>query len=108
VRLSDRLGWYELVPARKDSAGEDIRPTTGFVFVPGARVDYRAYALVLRPLAEAGFLVVVLKEPFGFAVLDLVMVRRFLIFIRKSATGLLEVTRSVASWLLLWPMTTIR
>jgi Alpha/beta hydrolase family len=70
VRLSDRLGWYELIPAHQDSAGEDIKPTTGFVFVPGARIDSRAYAPVLRPLAEAGYLVAVLKEPFGFAVLD--------------------------------------
>jgi Alpha/beta hydrolase family len=70
VRLSDRLGWYELIPAHQDSAGEDITPTTGFVFVPGARIDSRAYAPVLRPLAEAGYLVAVLKEPFGFAVLD--------------------------------------
>jgi Alpha/beta hydrolase family len=70
VRLSDRLGWYELIPVHQDSAGEDIKPTTGFVFVPGARIDPRAYAPVLRPLAEAGYLVAVLKEPFGFAVLD--------------------------------------
>jgi Alpha/beta hydrolase family len=70
VRLSDRLGWYELIPVHQDSAGEDIKPTTGFVFVPGARIDSRAYAPVLRPLAEAGYLVAVLKEPFGFAVLD--------------------------------------
>ena len=61
VRLSDRLGWYELVPARQDAAGEDIKPTTGLVFVPGARVDSRAYARVLRPLAEAGYLVAVLE-----------------------------------------------
>ncbi|HKN42495.1 MAG TPA: alpha/beta hydrolase, partial [Propionibacteriaceae bacterium] len=70
VRFSDRLGWYELVPARQDSAGEEIRPTIGLVFVPGARVDSRAYAHILRPLAEAGYLVAVLKEPFGFAILD--------------------------------------
>jgi pimeloyl-ACP methyl ester carboxylesterase len=38
--------------------------------VPGARVDSRAYAHILRPLAEAGYLVAVLKEPFGLAVLD--------------------------------------
>lgn len=70
VRFSDRLGWYELVPARQDTAGEEIKPTTGMIFVPGARVDSRAYAHVLRPLAEAGYLVAVLKEPFGFAVID--------------------------------------
>ena len=47
-----------------------IKPTTGLVFVPGARVESRAYARVLRPLAEAGYLVAVLKEPFGFAIVD--------------------------------------
>ena len=38
--------------------------------MPGARIDSRAYAHVLRPLAEAGYLVAVLKEPFGFSLLD--------------------------------------
>ena len=70
VRFSDRLGWYELIPVREDSAGQEIKPTAGVVFVPGARVDSRAYAHVLRPLAEAGYLVAVLKEPFGFAIID--------------------------------------
>jgi alpha/beta hydrolase family protein len=70
VRLSDRLGWYELVPAQQDAEGDEIKPTTGLVFVPGARVESRAYARVLRPLAEAGYLVAVLKEPFGFAIVD--------------------------------------
>lgn len=70
VRISDRLVWYELVPVKKDAAGDDIKPTTGLLFVPGARIDSRAYAHVLRPLAEAGYLVAVLKEPFGFSLLD--------------------------------------
>jgi hypothetical protein len=70
VRLADRLSWYELIPVRQDASGETIKPTTGLVFVPGARVDSRAYARVLRPVAEAGYLVVVLKEPFGFSLLD--------------------------------------
>jgi predicted alpha/beta-hydrolase family hydrolase len=70
VRFSDRLGWYELIPVREDPSGEAIKPTTGVVFVPGARVDSRAYAHILRSLAEAGYLVTVLKEPFGFAIID--------------------------------------
>jgi hypothetical protein len=70
VRFSDRLGWFELIPVGANPADEEIKPTTGLVFVPGARVDSRAYAPVLRPLADAGYLVVVLKEPFGFAILD--------------------------------------
>ena len=70
ARLADRLGWYELIPVRQDESGDDIRPTAGLVFVPGARIDARAYANVLRPVAEAGYLVAVLKEPFGFSLLD--------------------------------------
>ena len=67
VRVIDRITWYELVPSRRSSSGVPVTPTVGFVFVPGARVDPRAYARVLRPLAEAGFLVVVLKEPMNIA-----------------------------------------
>jgi pimeloyl-ACP methyl ester carboxylesterase len=44
------------------------QPTVGLVFSPGARVDARAYAALLRPIAEAGNLVVILKEPFGLAI----------------------------------------
>lgn len=43
-------------------------PSVGLVFSPGALVDSRAYAALLRPVAEAGHLVVILKEPFGLAI----------------------------------------
>ncbi|MCL3859665.1 alpha/beta hydrolase [Actinotalea sp. K2] len=42
---------------------------TGIVFQPGARVEARAYAAALRPLAEAGTLVVVPKQPLGIGFL---------------------------------------
>ena len=42
----------------------------GLVFFPGARVDARAYLAVLRPLADAGTKVVVVKEPLGIAFLS--------------------------------------
>lgn len=41
----------------------------GVLFQPGALVDPRAYAAVLRPLAEAGHTVVIAKQPFGIAFL---------------------------------------
>ena len=67
MQINERLSWYELTPVKQDKTGKAIKPTTGLIFVPGARVDPRAYAHVLRPLADAGYLVVVLKEPFGFS-----------------------------------------
>jgi len=59
VEVREEAGWYAFVPR-----GE---VTTGLVYSPGARVDVRATAAVLRPLAEAGYLVVALKEPLGIA-----------------------------------------
>ncbi len=70
IAVQERLTSYELVPTRENSRGVAIPVTTGLVFYPGAKVDARAYAALLRPLAAAGYLVVVLKEPFGLALLE--------------------------------------
>ncbi|MBA8794654.1 hypothetical protein FHX74_002273 [Friedmanniella endophytica] len=70
VRVVQRLTSYTLFPTRETRTGAAIPPTTGLVFYPGARVDARAYAALLRPLAEAGYVVVVVKEPFGIGLLD--------------------------------------
>jgi hypothetical protein len=50
-----------------------FRPTanptrTGFIFYPGGRVDYRAYAPILRAVAEQGYLVVLVPMPLNLAV----------------------------------------
>lgn len=59
----------------------------GLLFQPGARVDARAYAAVLRPLADAGYTVVIPKQPLGIAFL---------------ATGALDAARDahpeITSW----------
>lgn len=60
VDVQEHAGWYAFVP-------RGTSPTTGLVYSPGARVDVRATAAVLRPLAEQGYLVVALKEPLGIA-----------------------------------------
>jgi hypothetical protein len=44
---------------------------TGVFFQPGALVDPRAYAAVLRPMAEGGRTVVIAKQPLGIAFLAL-------------------------------------
>jgi pimeloyl-ACP methyl ester carboxylesterase len=69
--------------ALADGHGVDVRSTplvvrmdpdqpkgTGLVFYPGAKVDPRAYARILRPVAEAGYTVVIIKLPFNLAVLS--------------------------------------
>jgi hypothetical protein len=67
VVVTDLVGWYEMEAVRKDANGHPIKPTTALVFIPGSRIDQRAYAAVLRPLAKAGYLIAVLKLPFGIA-----------------------------------------
>ncbi len=42
----------------------------GLAFYPGAKVDPQAYAHILRPVAEAGYPVVILKQPYNLAILD--------------------------------------
>lgn len=44
-------------------------PTIGFIFYPGGKVDYLAYAPVLHRIAEAGYLVVDVPMPFDLAVI---------------------------------------
>ncbi len=46
--------------------------STGLIFQPGARVDPRAYVPILSDIAEQGYLVVIVKQPFdiGFAAVN--------------------------------------
>ena len=49
----------------------DVDPrSVGYAFYPGAKVDPQAYAHILRPLAEAGFTVVIFKQPYNLAILQ--------------------------------------
>jgi len=47
-----------------------VTPVTGFVFVPGGRVDYRAYSPVLHRIAAQGFFVAVVKVRINLAFFD--------------------------------------
>lgn len=67
IQVTDKLTWYELKKVTQNAQGATVQPTVGLVFVPGARVDPRAYANILRPVAEAGYLVAVVKPPYGLA-----------------------------------------
>lgn len=65
VTVTESATHVELVPAGDhDDAG-----ATAVFFRPGAKVEARAYAAVLRPLAEAGHPVVIAKQPLAVAFL---------------------------------------
>jgi hypothetical protein len=52
--------WITFLPAQ-------TTPTTGFIFYPGGRVDARSYAVPLRAIAEAGYLVALVPVPLNLA-----------------------------------------
>jgi hypothetical protein len=52
-------------PTRIVMAPTGATSPVGVFFQPGAKVEARAYAAVLRPLAESGHRVVIAKQPFG-------------------------------------------
>ena len=45
----------------------DPAAETGLVFYPGAKVEYTAYAPLMRDLAARGYLAVAVEMPFNFA-----------------------------------------
>lgn len=47
---------------------KNVKPTEGFIFYPGAKVDPMAYAPLCREIAEQGYEVVIVKMPLNFAI----------------------------------------
>lgn len=64
VTVTETATRIELVPTAGATG-------TAVFFQPGAKVDARAYAAVLAPLAEAGYPVIIAKQPVGIAFLAL-------------------------------------
>lgn len=62
----------ETAPTRITLTPADDVYSTGLIFQPGARVDPRAYVPILSQIAEQGYVVVVVKQPFdiGFAAVN--------------------------------------
>lgn len=65
VRVTESASRVVMEPA--DGSVADV----GVFYQPGAKVEARAYAAVLRPLAESGYRVVIIKQPLGIAFLSL-------------------------------------
>ena len=66
---------------------EPESPNTGFIFYPGGKVEYTAYAPLLRTLAENGILCILVKMPFNLAVLDI-----------NAADELLDLYPEIENW----------
>lgn len=64
VFVSAEKGWVIFFPA------QDPRPGSGFIFYPGGKVDYRAYAPVLKLIAARGYFVALIPVPLNMAVFN--------------------------------------
>lgn len=62
-------------------------PKAGLIFYPGGKVEYTAYAPLMRACAERGFLCVLVKMPCNLAVLDV-----------NAADGIAERFPELGSW----------
>lgn len=62
-------------------------PTAGFIFYPGGKVEFSAYAPLLRQLASHDILCIVTKMPLNLAVLDM-----------NAAEGIPEQYPDIADW----------
>ncbi|HNB40629.1 MAG TPA: alpha/beta hydrolase, partial [Anaerolineales bacterium] len=65
VNVSAENGWVIFTPA------ENSRPETGFIFYPGGKVDYRAYAPILKMISAKGYFVAVVPVPLNLAFFDI-------------------------------------
>jgi hypothetical protein len=64
-----------------------MRPSTGFIFYPGGRVDARSYAVPLRAIAEQGYLVVLVPVRLNLAFFDI-----------NAATPVFEKHPEISRW----------
>ncbi|MBI5824917.1 MAG: alpha/beta hydrolase [Chloroflexi bacterium] len=64
VFASAENGWVIFFPA------DEPQPEMGFIFYPGGRVDYRAYAPALRRIAAQGYFVALVPVPLNLAFFD--------------------------------------
>lgn len=64
VQVVKTEDWVEFTPA----GGSEL--TTGIIFYPGGKVEYTAYAPLMRDFAEQGYFCAVVKMPFNLALFD--------------------------------------
>lgn len=64
VSVGEQDGFITFSPA-------GVPPSTGFIFYPGGRVDYRAYAPALRMIAEQGYLVALVEVNLNLAFFEI-------------------------------------
>lgn len=68
VDVTTKQGWLVFSPKLPIQMMNPTARTTGFIFYPGARVDYRSYAPMARGIATHGYTVVIVPMPLNLAI----------------------------------------
>ena len=68
-------------------AFEPEKPSAGFIFYPGGKIEYTAYIPLMSALAEEGILCILIKMPCNLAVLDM-----------NAAKGMTEKYPDIDDW----------
>ena len=63
------------------------KPTSGFIFYPGGKVEYTAYEPLMKELASEGVLCVLIEMPFNLAILD-----------TAAADGFIDMYPEIEEW----------
>ena len=63
------------------------KPRSGLIFYPGGKVEYTAYASLMKELAREGFFCVLVKMPFNLAAFDI-----------NAADGVIEEYTNIKEW----------
>ncbi len=66
VQVTRTDDWVEFAPDKSAADAAD----TGIIFYPGGKVEYTAYAPLMRAFASEGYFCAVVKMPFNLALLD--------------------------------------
>lgn len=74
-------------PENRQLVFSPTQPQAGLIFYPGGKVEYTAYAPLMRTLAENGILCVLIEMPGNLAVLDM-----------DAADGIQEQFPNISNW----------
>lgn len=69
VRVSMTDDWIEFIPSGGDQKAASAEQV-GIIFYPGGKVEYTAYAPLMKAFAGEGYFCALVKMPFNLAVLD--------------------------------------
>ena len=96
VQVHKAEDWIEFAPSARSQTGtcsregaDQDKADTGIIFYPGGKVEYTAYAPLMRDFAEEGYFCAVVKMPFNLALFD-----------KNAAKDVKEAHPEITNWII--------